>query len=170
MSTEIDAPLTTWYCDDCGGTVIRYSPGTAVEQTGVVAWQQPSNQYSENPDELTLRRPATEYKVLHKITCDTNRSAATWEVESLLGIEGLQRWSELLWNGPAQESFQVGANASLYPTLDLLYRFQVPYYEQARQYLHTQSAQEILGGRAVLKEDSWKNIITEGTREIQEGL
>jgi hypothetical protein len=170
MPIDIDAPLTTWYCDDCGGPIVRFSPGTPVEQTGVIAWQQPVTHHSGNPDEPSLRSPATKYKVLHKIKCDTNRSDATWEVETLLGVEGLQRWSELLWNGPAQDSFQLSANANLHPTLDLLYRFQVPYYEQGRPYLHTQSAQEIIGGRAVLKEDSWKNIITEGSREIEEGL
>ncbi|MEJ1116784.1 hypothetical protein WBN73_20960 [Paenarthrobacter sp. CCNWLY172] len=166
----IDAPLTTWYCDECGGAIVRYSPGTAVEQTGVVAWQQPVTHHSGNPDKPSQKSPATEYKVLHKIKCDTDRSDATWEVETLLGIAGLQRWSELLWNGPAQDSLQLSANASLHPTLDLLYRFQVPYYEQARQYLRTQSAQEIIGGRAVLEEKEWQQIITEGSREIEEGL
>ncbi|MCY1676869.1 hypothetical protein OVA06_19550 [Pseudarthrobacter sp. SL88] len=171
MPAELDAPLTTWYCDDCGGPIIRHTPGTPVEQTGVISWRQTDNQYSEDPSELTLRKPPTEYKVRHNVSCDNpNDTDASYQLDTLLGVEGLQLWSELLWNGPAQRPFQVGANANLYPALDLLHRFQVPYYEQARQYFKTQSAQEIIGGRAVLKEDSWKNIIREGSQEIEEGL
>jgi hypothetical protein len=166
----IDAPLTTWYCDNCGGAIVQHSPGTPPEQTGVVAWQQPALQFAENPDERAQKSLATAYKVVHKIKCDNDRSDATWETDTLLGVEGLQLWSELLWNGPYQESFQLSTNTQLSPTLDLLYRFQVPFYEQARLYLRTQSAQEILGGRAVLSEDSWKRIIIEGSKEIEEGL
>jgi len=113
---------------------------------------------------------AVAYKVLHKSKCDEILSDATWDADSLLGLEGLQRWSELLWNGASTDPFRLSAGSSLSPTVDLMFRFQIPYYEQARRYTHTESAQQIMGGRVVLSNDDWRQIITEGHQELEEDL
>lgn len=164
MPVAIDAPLTVWYCDVCDEPIVRTSEATRTdgrpgnvppEKTGLVAWSNTRFKDKSLPE----RTISSDYKLVHVSTCDTNPNDATWHTDDLLGVEGLQRWSELLWNGAGTEPFQLAAGTTLNPSLDLLFRFQVPYYEQARRYLNTDAAHEILGGRVILSSEDWQEII-----------
>lgn len=175
MTIAIDAPLTVWYCDECDGPIVRTSesvwvdgtPGNVpAEKTGVITWNRPQVDVRENTDQLPERTLAVAYKVVHKRDCDFDRKGSSWETDLLLGTEGLLRWSELLWNGPDNEPYRFAPGTTLSPTLDLLFRFQVPYYEQARRYLSTEAARSLMGGRIVMDADDWQQVIKEGGREV----
>lgn len=173
--TRIDEPLTLWYCDACDKPVLRTSEAFTAdgmlgnvppEKTGVVAWEHPRRTFGSDGD-VEQRTLPRQFRVLHKITCDTNMSEATWETDRLLGPEGVQCWAELLWNGPTEDPLVWAPGTSLNPPMELLFRFQVPYYEQARRYLHTSVAQLLLGGRHIMEDAAWRRIITEGIRETE---
>lgn len=106
------------------------------------------------------------YKVVHKTDCDLDRRGSFWETDLLLGTEGLLRWSELLWNGLDNDPFLFASGTTINPMLDLMFRFQVPYYEQVRRYLSTDAARSLMAGRLVLDGDGWQQVIKEGGREV----
>ncbi|MFF1254494.1 hypothetical protein ACFVYC_18640 [Pseudarthrobacter sp. NPDC058329] len=144
-------------------------PGNVTaEKTGIITWAYQQKNQDPATGEVPERSLATEYRVVHKITCDDN-SGYSWETDQLLGTKGLQQWSELLWDGKDTDPFCFAPGTTLNPTLDLLFRFQVPYYEQARRYLDTQTARELLDGRLILSDEGYQRVIIDGSRELEEG-
>lgn len=178
MAVTIDPPLTLWYCDVCGEHILRSREAEALggelgnvppEKTGIVVWSEPQlSEHDPESDETPEKSLPTDYTIVHKLTCDTT-TGPFWETDSLLGTEGLQLWSELLWHGNESEPLRFAPGTILNPTLDLMFRFQVPYYEQARRYLNTEFAHNYLQGRIVLSEEGYKAIIRNGSMELHEG-
>jgi hypothetical protein len=175
MAVTIDPPLTFWYCDVCDELIYRNKEAETLDEkpgkvppakTGIVTWSDPPrSERDPSSDETPVRPLPTDYRVVHKITCDDG-TGVSWETDSLLGIEGLQLWSELLWHGKASEPLRLAPGTTLNPTMDLMFRFQVPHYEQARRYLNTQFAQSYLDGRVVLSDEGYKAIIKSGSLEL----
>lgn len=178
MTVKIDEPLTVWYCDVCHDPILRTKeaesnygePGNVPpEKTGIITWSDPPrSKHEADAEEAPERSLATDYKVVHKINCD-DLKGPSWETDQLLGTEGLQLWSELLWDGNDNDPVRLAPGTTLNPTLNLMFRFQVPYYEQARRYLNTEFAQGFLAGRIVISDEVYRTIIKEGSRELQEG-
>lgn len=176
MTVVIDPPLTVWYCDSCGEQIHRTREAAGPEnkgflppeKTGLVAFENANRSKGVDKNAVPGKKLPEAYRVLHKNTCDLDPTDLTWETDSLMGTKGLQLWAEELWHGKDEEPISFAPGTSLTPALDLMFRFQVPYYEQARHYLDTQAAHRYLGGRFVLSDSEWQEIIELGSQERED--
>lgn len=116
-SVVVDAPLTKWYCDECGGLI----EGAA---NGYVIWQV----MDYNPCNV---------KIVHHIRCNRSSSyCGSCALDEYVGHDGLSHILEWLSAGPiAKIGYGDYCSVTDYDEyVDFVRRVQIPYYEQARRY------------------------------------
>jgi len=131
----MDKPLTTWYCDSCGG------PITDLTQS-LLTWD----------TDDTGR--ATEFRIVHKSMggrqCDPYRApsprfTSSNELSNYVGADGLAALLSFLSAGPL-----IGKTAS-FPRVadfdqfvDVVRRLQTPWYEEARSHFAEEEVRDAL--------------------------
>ena len=80
----------------------------------------------------------TDFRIIHKVKCDTRKESASAALERFLGFDGLAYLSSMISSGPIIERLS-GKNQTQHVAdspqfADFLRRVQIPYYEEARQY------------------------------------
>ncbi|MCU6481295.1 hypothetical protein [Arthrobacter sp. A2-55] len=150
-NTRIDPPLTIWYCDNCKGQITEPHAGT-------VSWNDPTV-VSDNVGVVQNDFPEKFY-ILHKGACDNmQRLPKSHDLNTMLGVNGLQWWAGYLWNGPTTAPMNFVPGVDLKPAMELLYRLQVPYYEQARRYFNTSYSQYLTDSTTTFTESTLRGII-----------
>lgn len=127
-------PLTAWKCDRCQEDIT--DPGIAV-----VTYRRDD------------QRRAYDFLLVHKNLdgrrCDPDNDDGYIEsiaLSQLLGADGLTDLLSFLSAGPYSGDRGVVRVADFDGYVDLVRRVQIPFYEEARQYWHTERTRELLGG------------------------
>jgi hypothetical protein len=119
-------PLKQWICDACG-EVIENS------ENGYVIWRR-------DADYLNY-----DFKVIHKAKCDDKSYSSSLAVDLFLGEQGLTRLMSYLTPGPLKirggSASRVGVK-NMDEFVDLIRRFQSPYYEEARRHFEDEAVYE----------------------------
>ncbi len=114
--TNMDQPLTTWYCDVCKQRIED-------RNEGYVVWQSPDIKTS----------PVI--KIVHHNRCDVVGENSTADLNDFLGTEGLTHLLSHLSAGPVKAARPESPPltiSGLDPFVDFVRRVQIPYYEEAR--------------------------------------
>lgn len=150
MTNHIDQPLTVWYCDECRLPIDHPT-------NGMLIWDDPTDWRKESSE--FERKMPVRFSIIHKVACDNRNDRQSMHLETMLGVTGLQWWASNLWNGPTAETMIFNGDFEAQAAMDLLYRLQVPYYEQARQYFDSSYASLELNNRTVISDEILKGII-----------
>lgn len=162
--THDQETLSTWTCDLCSGEITN-------PENGLLIWKESGGWDNGNPP------IKADLLVVHKNLPDSLRRCdpgtengyyESLELSAYLGDEGRAWLLSYLSLGPIH-TIQI---ENPRPTItdfaqyvDLFHRFQTPWYEEARSYLHTAASAEVLGGigpaaayvPATLREIAMKN-------------
>ncbi len=158
MTDHIDQPLSVWYCDECRQAINDPADGMLV-------WSDPTD-WGRAGSQLERKFP-NRFSIVHKTACDPfTENPSSMQLDEMLGVTGLQWWASNLWNGPTSDPKIFSGDFEAQAAMDLLYRLQVPYYEQARQYFDSSYASLDLSNRTVISEDILKGIIKNAGQAI----
>lgn len=109
-------PLEHWICDVCNEVI-------ETAEDGYVIWTR-DNKFS-----------SCDFKVVHQRRCDTKSYSSSLPVKNFLGHDGLVMLTSLLSIGTIKLNCG-DSESELHPNMtqfvDLLRRFQIPNYEEAR--------------------------------------
>ncbi|WP_449371784.1 hypothetical protein [Arthrobacter psychrolactophilus] len=157
MTDHIDQPLSIWYCDECHQAIHKPAEGmlTWIDSTD---WRKKSSEFQ--------RKMPNRFSIVHQNVCDISGDGQSMHLEAMLGVTGLQWWASNLWNGPTADPKIFNGDFEAQSAMDLLYRLQVPYYEQARQYFDSSYASLELSNRTVMSDEILKGIIENAGQAI----
>lgn len=152
-------PLKEWVCDECRKTV--------TVNDGTVLWNR------AHPGNGLLPAFHKDFIIVHN-KCDKNEPTMPQSLHlvELVGPKGLMRLTEMLSGGPFQPGMRYLPDPDFESYVDLFRRLHVPYYEEARRYFPTQTADRWLnqGQRMVLDSQDWQDFIAEAKKEVPGGL
>lgn len=111
-------PLQQWICDVCGDVIEK-------ADDGYVIWKDDDQ---DGP---------YDFKVIHHPKCDHHlpNYPLSRAVRDFLGVEGLTRMLSFLSGGPIRKKLSPGDKYGVRDSdefVDLVRRFQIPFYEEAR--------------------------------------
>jgi len=127
----MDKPFKVWYCDICG------TPITSMNE-GMLTWEKDNSGKSYD------------FKVVHKnnrangIGCDNMSVPNSAELSWLIGENGLIFFTSFLSTGNAISGNCGNGVRDIDKFIDLMRRFQTPYYEEARKYFETDITKDLL--------------------------
>lgn len=113
----MDKPLSTWYCDVCGGRI-------ADVEEGYVLWHSADG-------------CAKDFKIIHRVKCDVADYESSMPLTSFVGADGLAWALSILSPGPIilRRSESEGYDMpDPHQLTDFIRRVQMPYYEEARRH------------------------------------
>ena len=127
----MDEPLKIWYCDVCGKPINNLDEAMLI-------WR------SENDKDF-------DFKIVHQTThlkkgCDIREYPYSAHVSEFLGDKGLTYLLSFLSLGKARKEKSYRSVKDMDEFVDLIRRFQIPYYEEARRYFQTPETQELIEG------------------------